>query len=192
MIGDRLVRLLACAASAVATLFILAGAPVAGAAGEKTPAAGGISDWSLRTIEGKEVRFSEALTRGPVLLSFWATWCGPCLTEMPHLDALARETKGRLTVYAISIDSPKSVAKVRPYMKSKGFDLIVPLDTAGEVNRLLQVGTAVPYLVLYDRSGKEVYHHVGYRAGDERELRSRVDALLAARPDSVAVPEGGR
>lgn len=135
-------------------------------------------DWSLRTSAGTTVRMGEALAKGPVLVSFWALWCAPCLKELPHLDALARETTGRLTVLAVDADSQQGVARVRPYLQSKKLTLTVPLDTAGDVQRLLQVGGTLPFLVLYDAQGREVYRHIGYREGDEVVLRERVSALL--------------
>jgi thiol-disulfide isomerase/thioredoxin len=136
-------------------------------------------DWKLRCADGTQIGFYETLQKGPVLVSFWALWCKPCLKEMPHLDSLAAETKGKLTVLAINMDSSKSVAKVRPFLRSKGYDLIVPLDTAGDVGRLLQVGGMIPFLVLYDSDGREVYRHIGYKEGDEVELKKQVTALLA-------------
>ena len=161
----------------VSLLFLIsAGGAGPGAA---SPAAG---DWSLRSADGADVSFGGALARGPVLVSFWALWCGPCLKELPHLDALARETGGRLTVLAVNADGPKGVARVRPYLQSHRIGLTVPLDTSGDVARLLQVGGVLPFLVLYDAAGHEVYRHVGYREGDEGALRERVLKLLAAAP----------
>lgn len=170
----RLPVLLA-AACLAATASAAAGAPAA-------------ADWSLRTAEGVDARFSDALARGPVLVSFWALWCRPCLIELPHIDALAREMKGALTVFAINTDGPKSVAKVRPYLRSRGYEVTVPLDTAGEVSRRLQVGKTIPFLLLYDTSGKEVYRHVGYKEGDEKELRAEVLRLIGRSADSTAAP----
>jgi cytochrome c biogenesis protein CcmG/thiol:disulfide interchange protein DsbE len=162
--------------AAVALVLLSALLPAAAA-----PAAvgGAVPDWRLRCADGSRVSFHEALGDGPVLVSFWALWCRPCLRELPHLDALAAETAGRLTVLAVNVDSSKGVARVRPYLKAKGLDLTVPLDTAGDVSRLLQVGGTIPFLVLYDADGREVYRHVGYKEGDEQELRRVVRELLA-------------
>ena len=161
------------AALALVLLLAIPAAAPAAAAG------GAVPDWRLRCADGSRVSFHEALSEGPVLVSFWALWCRPCLRELPHLDALAAETEGRLTVLAVNVDSSKSVARVRPYLKAKGLELTVPLDTAGDVSRLLQVGGAVPFLVLYADDGREVYRHVGYKEGDEQELRRVVRELLA-------------
>lgn len=177
-------------AVATAAALILSGIPPfgipvlsnAGTAQEALPARPAVPDWTLRTTEGKEVSLHGVLREGPVVVSFWALWCGPCLKELPHLDALAKDTAGRLTVLAVNQDGPRSVARVRPYLQSKGIRLTVPLDTSGDVARKMQVGGSLPFLVLYDRQGKEVYRHLGYHEGDEAKLREKVMTLLGGAP----------
>ena len=149
------------------------------------PAAGGqyaVPDWTLSDVDGDPVSLHELLARGPVVLSFWALWCGPCLKELPHLQALAAERAGELTVVAVNADSPRSMQKVAPYATSQGWDdLVVLLDTSGDVRRTMQVGGTLPFLLLLDADGNEVYRHTGYREGDELLLREQVDGLAAAR-----------
>lgn len=185
---------LAAAAAAVLVLAALApfgsfSLPGAGAAEQAAPARPAVPDWTLRTADGGEVSLHGALAQGPVLLSFWALWCNPCLKELPHLDALARDTAGRLTVLAVNQDGPKSVARVRPYLQSKKLGLTVPLDTSGDVARKMQVGGILPFLVLYDARGNELYRHIGYREGDESTLREKVTALLG---DAAADSAGAK
>lgn len=191
----RCARRAAAAAAAAAVLILAmlalsvpAAAPIASAATPVSPARPGVPDWTLRTADGGEISLHGALAQGPVLLSFWALWCNPCLHELPHLDALARDTAGRLTVLAVNQDSPRSVARVRPYLQSKKLGLTVPLDTSGDVARRMQVGGILPFLVLYDANGNEMYRHIGYREGDEAMLRDKVMALLGeAATDSAEV-----
>jgi len=175
------------ARTALILLLLAALAPVpAGAGGYAVP------DWTLDDIAGDPVGLHEQLDRGPVLISFWALWCAPCLKELPHLDALAAETAGELTVLAINIDSPRSVHKVPSYVSTKGYDhLTVLLDTAGDVQRKLQVGGTMPFLMLLDAQGREVYRHVGYREGDEIALREAVAGLSRTAPTATAGPAGG-
>lgn len=146
------------------------------------------ADWTLETITGESVNFHETLAQGPVVLNFWATWCKPCLKEMPHLDRMAGEYEGRVTFLAVNADNSKAVAKVAPFVRAKGFDnLVVPLDTGAEVQQLLQVGGLLPFLILYDGEGREVYRHIGYKDGDEEELQRAIEDLLgrADRGESV-------
>jgi thiol-disulfide isomerase/thioredoxin len=139
-------------------------------------------DWTLRDTGGQSVRFSEALKKGPVLVSFWALWCAPCLKELPHIDAIAEDFEAEITVFAVNADTQRSVARVRPYLRSKGYEVTVPLDTAGELARKLQIGNSIPFTVLYDADGREFYRHTGYKEGDEHELRAQIEALLAREP----------
>ena len=138
-----------------------------------------VPNWEASCADGSIVDLHSALAEGPVIVSFWALWCKPCLKELPHLDKLDQDFQGELTVLAVNIDSQRGVARVSPFLHSKGYNLKVPLDTAGDISRLMQVGGAVPFLVLYDSAGREIYRHRGYKDGDEIILRNEVQALLA-------------
>lgn len=138
----------------------------------------GVPNWRTRCADGSRIDFHETLSDGPVVLSFWATWCKPCLRELPHLAELQEKYEGRVTVLAVNIDETRSVNKVRPFLKSKRIDLQVPMDTSGDIRRLLQVGSSVPYVLIYDEHGNEVYSHSGYKDGDEHELEAQVRKLL--------------
>ncbi len=138
------------------------------------------SDWTLETVGGANVTFFDQLEKGPVVVSFWATWCKPCLKEMPHLNRMAGQLAGQVSFLAANTDNSKSVAKVTPFIQSKNFtNLIVPLDTGAELQELLQTGGTVPFLILFDTNGHEVYRHIGYKEGDEVELEHEIAALLA-------------
>ena len=150
-----------------------------------------VANWSLETSDGGTIDFHEQLARGPVVVSFWATWCKPCLKEMPALNEMAGRYRNQVTFLAVNTDNSKSVAKVEPLLKAKNFaDLIVPLDTGGEVQQLLQVGGLIPFLLLFDTNGHEVYRHVGYKKGDEHELQQAIDQVLARKELGQAPREG--
>ena len=101
------------------------------------------SDWTLDTIDGTTVNFYEQLAKGPVVISFWATWCKPCLKELPHMNRLAGQFEGQISFIAANADNSKSVAKVTPLIQSKNYtNLIVPLDTGAELQELLQTGVS--------------------------------------------------
>ena len=161
-----------------------------------TALAEGAADWTLGTVDGGSVSFHDALESGPVVVNFWATWCKPCQKEMAHLDRFAAEYAGKVTFLAVNTDNSKSVAKVAPLIAAKGYrNLVVPLDTGGVVQSQMQVGGTIPFLVMYDGSGREVYRHVGYKPGDEKELKHKIDEVLSAPPrftlDQTATPTPG-
>lgn len=142
-------------------------------------------DWTLPTPDGGTVNLHDKLQDGPVVVSFWATWCIPCLKEMPHLNELAAEFAGQATFIAVSVDNSKSMAKVGPLVRAKGWDqLIIAQDAGGDVQQILQV-LSPPYVVIYDAAGREAYRHEGYRKGDEEKVRHVIEDLLAA-PEPVA------
>jgi len=168
------VRIIRTMATWVILLALIGFATAAQAAADKT------ANWTLETVDGNTVTFHDQLAKGPVVVSFWATWCKPCIKEMPALNTIAGDFAGQISILAVNADNSKSVAKVAPMISAKHWDnLIVPLDTSGELQQLLQVGGTIPFLILYDGKGREIYRHIGYKPGDEVELRHEIENLLA-------------
>ena len=135
-------------------------------------------NFTLEDMEGDFVELNELTGEGPLLLSFWATWCKPCVEEMRELNKLYEEYKSDgFNLVAISIDSEKSVSKVKPFIKSKNYDFTVLMDTNSEVARMFYAQT-VPYTVLLDSNGSIVYSHLGYKKGDEKEIEKLIKSLI--------------
>ncbi|MBZ0200866.1 MAG: TlpA family protein disulfide reductase [Ignavibacteriaceae bacterium] len=135
--------------------------------------------FKLEDINGKLVSLSSLTGKAPVIVSFWATWCKPCAEEMVEYKKIAKdyEEKG-VKIVAISTDNEKSVAKVKPYIKSKGYnDFVVLLDTNNEAARKYYV-SSVPFSVIINKDGKIVYAHTGFMRGDELKVREKLDELL--------------
>ncbi len=170
-----------------ALCLLLLAAAVPAAAGDYA-----VPDWTLEDVAGHSVSLHDRLAEGPVLVSFWALWCGPCLKELPHLEALAEEFAGELTVMAVNADTPRSAHKVPAYVAAQGYEhLVVPLDTSGDVQRKLQTPGTLPFLVLLDAAGREVYRHVGYREGDEIDLREEILELRESADHAPAAAPSG-
>jgi thiol-disulfide isomerase/thioredoxin len=95
----------------------------------------------------------------PVLLNLWATWCAPCVREMPTLDALAVREAGKLQVLTVSQDL-EGAAKVTPFFEKAQFKALKPyLDT--DVALSTGYGVNLPTTILYDSAGKEVWRVSG-------------------------------
>ena len=135
-------------------------------------------NFSLDDINGELFILEEHLGEGPVLIDFWATWCVPCLKELPHLQKLYDEygDDGFLLI-TISEDLPKTQNKVKPYIVSRKFTFPVLLDPNGEVLKFFQ-GNSLPYQVLIDKNGKIVETRQGYSPGDEKILEEKIRKLL--------------
>ena len=96
----------------------------------------------------------------PILVNIWATWCGPCVAEMPTLDALAQREAERLQVMVVSQDS-QGRAIVDDYWDKQNFALLQPyLDQKSDLGFAFATGM-VPTTVLYDKDGKEVWRMIG-------------------------------
>ena len=93
----------------------------------------------------------------PVLLNLWATWCAPCVKEMPTLDALAESLGDSATVLVLAEDTPD---KVDPFFQKAGFKRLQPYVDA-ESKFSLTLGLNLPTTILYDSSGKEVWRMLG-------------------------------
>lgn len=95
----------------------------------------------------------------PVLLNLWATWCAPCVKEMPTLDKLAGSKAGALTVIALSQDF-EGAAKVKPFFANSGFATLQPyLDTDAAFSTGMSLN--LPTTILYDSRGREVWRKLG-------------------------------
>jgi thiol-disulfide isomerase/thioredoxin len=119
--------------------------------------------------DGEPVSF--AVFEGkPLLVNFWATWCAPCVTEMPTLDALAGQMKDRLQVVTLSEDQDGR-AKVEAFFNQHRFKKIEPyLDPQMDMTGALHLG-ALPTTILYDAHGREIWRAVGPE--DWRDDRTR-------------------
>jgi peroxiredoxin len=118
--------------------------------------------WSLHALRGR-----------PVLVSFWATWCPPCVQEMPSLEALARRLDDRATVLAVSVDENwDAIRKFFPH----GTPLTVLLDPSREVPA--SFGTSqFPESFLVDPSGHVRYAFINQRNWSLPEAAACIEDL---------------
>jgi peroxiredoxin len=157
--------LLAAAALAAATSVASA------AIGPEQPA----PDFTLRSMGGPNLRLQEQ--RGQVVMvNFWATWCGPCRQEMPHLNRLYGKYRAAgFTLLGVNIDEDQH--KAINLSSKLGLEFPVLLDSEKKVSRLYDLST-MPSTVLIDRDGKVRYIHLGYRDGLEQKYEAQIRELL--------------
>jgi len=132
-------------------------------------------DFTLRTMDGKNVRLQELRGR-VVLVNFWATWCGPCRQEMPHLNKLfdKYQSSGFVMLGVNIDDDPANAIGVANKL---GMRFPVLLDTDKKVSRLYDLNT-MPSTVVIDRDGKVRYVHRGYRDGYELNYDKQIRELV--------------
>ena len=120
--------------------------------------------------EGRPARFS-AFRGRPFLVNFWATWCAPCVVELPSLDALAAREAGRVAVIAVSQDLDGR-QRVTEFFARRRFTRLEPyLDPRMDLMPALGIDT-LPTTILYDAQGREVWRMTGMAEwGDQRTTR---------------------
>ncbi|MFZ5482129.1 MAG: TlpA family protein disulfide reductase [Myxococcota bacterium] len=155
-------------------LYVCLAAGLALAGGKPAP------DFQLRDVNN--VQRSLAEHKGKVVLvNFWATWCQPCMVEMPHLEAMYKELGPRgFVVIGISADAARDASKVKPLVVQKGLTYPVLLDPQTTVVSVYNPAKTMPFNVLVDRAGTIVSQHAGYNPGDEVKLKEEVLKLLGS------------
>lgn len=140
------------------------------------------TDFTLRDINGKEMTLS-SLKGKVVVMSFWATWCGPCKEEMPHLEAMYKELAAKgLVVLSISTDDARSASRVKPFIMKMGYTFPVLLDRESTVISTYNPSKTLPYTVVVDRDGGVARRTSGYNPGDETELKAFLTKLIDGAP----------
>ena len=171
----------------------------AGEAAQETAANAQPSATALETLTG-EIDYSQAGTRlpplqftdpegnvldlnaleGPVLVNLWATWCAPCVVEMPALDSLAGTMEGRLDVLTISQDLRGSEV-VEPFFALRDFEHLDQwLDPENTLTKALADGGAMPVTILFDAEGREIFRVSGGYEWDSEEAIAQVSEALEA------------
>jgi peroxiredoxin len=132
-------------------------------------------DFTLRSNEGRNLRLSEQ--RGQVVLvNFWASWCGPCRQEMPHLNKLYDKYKAAgFVLLGVNIDDSIDTAAATAQKWGVRFPVLFDADKA--VSKRWDMGS-MPATVLVDRDGKVRFLHRGYREGVEATYEQQIRALV--------------
>lgn len=132
-------------------------------------------DMAVPDLRGNKVDVKALSTEGqPVVLAFWATWCGPCLLELNAINDKIQDwsSETNFKFYAVSVDDSKTVGRVQPKVNGSGWEFDILLDTNNELKRQLNFSTP-PYTVIV-KDGMIVYKHVGYQPGAEDELYEKI------------------
>jgi peroxiredoxin len=114
-------------------------------------------DFQLQDLEGKAIRLS-AFKGKVVVLNFWATWCGPCVREMPMFQQYTDQFPNDLVVLGINMQEEQD--DVKSFLANLNINYEILLDSAGEVGKLYQV-FALPDTLFINREGLVKFHHFG-------------------------------
>lgn len=155
--------------------------PLSGSLGEFELTGKPAPDIAFSTADGRTVRLAD-MARKVVLINLWATWCAPCVREMPTLDRLQADLGGEdFEVVALSSDRTGDAA-VAPFYEANGLNhLATYLDPNGEATRALGV-RGLPTTVLIDRGGREVGRLEGVAEWDSAEAKALVRHYVEKHP----------
>jgi peroxiredoxin len=127
-------------------------------------------DFTLRDLNGKQVSLKDFRGKG-VVLNFWATWCGPCRSEMPYIQDAHKDAKGYV-ILTVNLREDKKT--IENFMQKGKYTFPVLLDSQGKVADLYQV-RGIPTTYFIDKKGIVVESKVG--AMTARELKQKIDKI---------------
>lgn len=130
-------------------------------------------NWNLVDDEGKQINFQQ-MEGEVVLINFWATWCPPCIAEMPSLQELYADYGKRIKFLFVANDQPQ---KVSSFLKENGYNLPV-YYAKSEVPKELY-SRSIPATFLIDDQGNIVMKEIGSSNWNSQNVRKQIDELIA-------------
>lgn len=139
---------------------------------ESQPPANTLPAIDVKTLDGQTINTSLFTNNGkPIIISFWATWCKPCVKELTTISEVYEEWQEETGVklIAISIDDSRTQASVAPLVNAKGWLYEVYIDLNQDFKRAMNVDQ-VPHTFILDSTGTIVWQHSTFSEGAELEL----------------------
>jgi thiol-disulfide isomerase/thioredoxin len=114
----------------------------------------------------------------PFVISFWATWCKPCIVELSTMADVYEQWQKEtgVKIICVSIDDSRSTKKVAPFVNSRGWGFEVYLDENSDFRRMMNAVNP-PHSFLCNGKGEIVWQHSGFAPGDEDELYKEIKKL---------------
>ena len=127
-------------------------------------------DAKVETVDGKAASLSRYIGKSPLLIQFWATWCGNCKALEPQLSAAAKKYKGKVAFVGVAVGVNQSATLVKRYAEKHRLPLAVYYDRTGDAADRYDV-PATSYIVVIDRAGKVVYTGLGAEQNIDAAIR---------------------
>ena len=126
----------------------------------------------IKTVQGNPFNTTNISNDGkPIIISFWATWCKPCIKELSTISDVypdwQKETGVKL--YAVAVDDARSSSQVGPLANGKDWDYVILLDPNSDFKRAMNVGP-IPHTFVINGKGEIVWQHTSFSEGSELDL----------------------
>jgi len=134
----------------------------------------------VKKMDGTQVNIQDYAKTGKItIISFWATWCGPCIKELNNILDVYEDWQKKYgcELVAVTIDDSRNVPKVKPTVNAFGWPYTILLDENKDLARAMNVNNP-PQTILLDQKGNIVYVHNGYTEGNEFELEAEIKKLV--------------
>ncbi len=126
---------------------------------------------NIKDVNGKVVNFKDLISSDkPIIVSFWATWCVPCINELDAISEVYPDWQDEtgVTLIAVSVDDERTARRIKPLVNGKAWDYLIYRDFNEELKRTFNIAS-VPFVVVI-KKGKIVHTHSGYTPGSEDDL----------------------
>jgi alkyl hydroperoxide reductase subunit AhpC len=143
---------------------------------------------SVKTLKNQTINIQDVLNKeGYTIISFWATWCKPCISELSAIndEYIDWQEETGVKVIAISIDDARSIMRIPTIVNGKNWAFEVYSDENSDLKRALNVQN-VPHTFIIDAKGEIVWQHTSYNPGDEARYIQFIKEELAKQKDSKA------
>ncbi len=139
---------------------------------------GRATDFTVFDADGRAVRLSDFFGK-PIVVNFWATWCGYCRAEMPAFEAVSRRHAGEVAFMMVDLTDGyrEMVEGAKAFLADKGYTFPAYFDTEGGASRVYSV-SSIPLTLLIGRDGSVYKYHLG--ALSEETLEGYVQTMLSA------------
>ena len=147
---------------------------------EPTDADQTLPEMVIKNSDGEDVNMQSYAANSKItVISFWATWCKPCIKELKNVNELLDDwiEEYDMELVAVSVDDSRNAMKVKPMVNAFNWDFDILLDPNGDLQRAMNVANP-PVTFLVNQEGKIVYTHTGYVEGDEYELEDHIKELV--------------
>jgi len=135
-----------------------------------------IEDFTLKSNQDKNIRMSD-LRGKVVMMNFWASWCGPCVVEMPHLERIyQRYSAAGFELLGVNNDISEELAS--EWLDGKGISFPIVYDSDSKVRDRFKKHQGIPLSIFVDCDGNIAEVHRSYKPGDEKKYIKIVKGLI--------------